>query len=126
MQHKVELNFDIYLELDKNGIDYFSFLDDDDGDAFEHGMNWDELIDRAFEYHTIPLEGDMLVLCNNKGAGINSAKELLAIAEGLEEASKRVRKRLEASRMFDRDRWADAGGGDKEKFIKPFSYDDVE
>lgn len=124
MKHKVDLDFDIYLQLDKNGVDYFCFLGDHADSVFEYGINWDSLIDRAFGYHTIPLEGDTIVLCNNEIAGINSAKELLEIADGLHQASMRIRKRLEACRVFDRDGWANAGGGDKEKFIRPFSYDD--
>lgn len=117
MIHKVEVDIDLYAHLGTQGIDFTGFIGEDDSSAFEGTRPWDELIDDVFEWHVIPGHGDVDLLCWDSEHGTNPAKEINEIITALEDAAKRLRERLEASKVLDRVAWVSSDGSSREDYI---------
>lgn len=127
---KLDLEIDVDVSICKEGLEILVFDNADDVIA-QKIVPWDKLENYPFEYSRIPLMNrDVFV---NAGYD-NTAQELNDLICKMEESAKRMRKRLEESSIFFRDKWVNETetdntitdqAFDNEKYTKPFSYDMV-
>lgn len=123
MKTNVQIDFDFYVNLEPNGVELICFLGDDEEPVIENITPWDDFIDRAFEWHTIPGQGDTDLLAVDKTANINPVAELYAIIQGLESTADKIRERLEASKILDRGAWVESKDKNRDDYIVDFSYE---
>lgn len=82
---KAEIEVDMYVELEPEGLTRSLYLGDDCEPTFTATDSWEEIIERNIEYYLIPGSNE-----------ISSAdlKGLKALVKGLKQAAKKFEKRI--------------------------------